>query len=93
MPERRGPSAADIAAASEMSAEDRAEMIRGMVNGLSDRLATDGGPPPDWARLITALGVLGETDRARAIAAEAREVFADDAGALAVIADAEARLP
>ena len=93
MPQRRGPSAADIAAASEMSAEDRAEMIRGMVNGLSERLATDGGPPPDWARLITALGVLGETDRAHAIAAEAREVFADDAGALAVIADAEARLP
>ncbi len=33
-----GPSAADVEAASEMSAEDRQEMIRGMVNGLSDRL-------------------------------------------------------
>lgn len=93
MPSRRGPSREDIAAASEMSAEDRGEMIRGMVNGLSERLASDGGPPSDWARLITALGVLGETDRARAIAAEAREVFAGNGAALGQIAEAEARIP
>ena len=90
-PEIRGPSAADIAAAEDLTAEERQDMIRGMVEGLSDRLATEGGPARDWARLITALGVLGEATRAREIADEARLVFADDAGALGLIADARLR--
>ena len=81
----RGPSAADIEAASEMSEDDRQAMIRNMVNGLSERLAEEGGPPSDWARLITALGVLGEQDRARAIYANAQEVFAGNAEALNAI--------
>lgn len=71
-----GPSEADIAAASEMTAEERDDMIRGMVAGLSDRLATEGGSPEEWARLIGALGVLGETEQAAAIWAEAQGVFA-----------------
>lgn len=83
-----GPSAADVAAASEMSAEDRQQMIRGMVEGLSDRLATEGGPPEDWARLITALGVLGETEQAAAIWDNAQEVFAATPGALDPIRNA-----
>jgi len=84
----RGPSAADIAAASGMSAEDRQGMIRGMVDGLSERLATEGGPPADWARLITALGVLGEKDRAAAIWTEAQQVFAETPDALAPVRSA-----
>lgn len=80
-----GPSAADVAAAAEMSAEDRAAMVESMVEGLASRLATEGGPPEDWARLIGALGVLGQTDRAEAIAAEARVVFADDVEAVDMI--------
>lgn len=92
-PEIRGPSSADVAAAQDMTAEERQEMIRGMVDGLADRLATDGGPPEDWARLIGALGVLGETERARAIADEALQVFADSPEALATIQAAAARLP
>ena len=71
-----GPSAEDIEAAQEMTAEDREEMIRGMVAGLSDRLATEGGTAEEWARLIGAYGVLGETDQARVIWVEAQEVFA-----------------
>lgn len=72
-----GPSASDMAAADAMTDEERQEMIRGMVEGLAARLASDGGTAEEWARLITALGVLGETDRAGAILAEARTVFAD----------------
>ena len=72
-----GPDAAQIEAAAEMTQQERAEMVRGMVDGLSARLATEGGPAPDWARLIRALVVLGETDRAQAIWAEAQQVFAD----------------
>ncbi|MDZ7710941.1 MAG: c-type cytochrome biogenesis protein CcmI [Roseovarius sp.] len=77
-----GPSAADMEAAADMTPEDRAGMIRGMVAGLSERLATEGGPASDWARLITAYGVLGETDKAREIWAEARQTFGGDREAL-----------
>ena len=68
-----------------MSAEDRQQMIRGMVEGLSDRLATTGGTPQEWARLIGALTVLNQTERAQAIYAEAQEVFAEVPEALATI--------
>ncbi len=84
-PAPRGPSAADVAAAQDMTPEERAEMIRGMVRGLSDRLANEGGPPQDWARLINALGVLGDTTQAAAIWAEAQTVFAAAPDALAQI--------
>lgn len=90
-PAPRGPSQADIAAAGAMSADDRQAMIRSMVAGLAERLADEGGPPEDWARLITSLGVLGETDRAAEIAAEAETVFADRPEALELIAAARKR--
>jgi cytochrome c-type biogenesis protein CcmH len=80
-----GPTAEDIEAAQGMSAEDRMAMIRGMVQGLSERLATEGGSAAEWARLIGALGVLGETEQAREILAEARRTFAADAAGLAQI--------
>ena len=83
-----GPSAADIAAPADLSPEQRQDMIRGMVDGLAARLAADGGAAPDWARLINALGNLGEIDRARAILAEARQKFAAEPAALAGIEDA-----
>ncbi|MBY6163481.1 c-type cytochrome biogenesis protein CcmI [Mameliella alba] len=78
----RGPSAADIAAARDMTPEERQEMIRGMVGQLSARLAEEGGPPEDWARLISSLGVLGETERAGAIYNESLTVFAQRPEAL-----------
>ncbi len=72
-----------VGAAADMSEEDRQQMIRGMVERLADRLAEEGGPPEDWARLIAALGVLGETDRARSIWQEAQTRFAEAPAALA----------
>jgi len=86
-----GPSAADMAAAADMSGEDRSAMIRGMVEGLETRLADGGGSPAEWARLIGALGVLGEGDRALAARDAARAAYAGDAAALAEIDDAGAR--
>lgn len=85
-----GPGAADMDAAEDMSPEDRAQMIRGMVQSLSDRLARQGGPAADWARLVTAYAVLGETAQAEAILGEAREVFAgrpEDIAAIEAAAD------
>ncbi|TNC63221.1 c-type cytochrome biogenesis protein CcmI [Rubellimicrobium roseum] len=80
-----GPSDADMAAAQEMDPESREQMIRGMVDGLASRLASEGGPPADWARLITSLAVLGETERAGAILAEARSTFAGNPEAEALL--------
>ena len=91
LPDMKGPSQADVAAAAEMSGADRKAMIEGMVAQLSDRLKTAGGPAEDWAKLIKALGVLGQTDRARANLAIAAETFKDQPDALRLIMDAAAQ--
>ncbi len=59
-----------------MPPEDRQAMIGGMVERLSQRLASQGGSSAELAQLITALGVLGDTARARAVWDEAQNVFA-----------------
>ena len=82
LPETRGPSAADMAAAAELPEEERTARIEGMVQSLAARLATEGGPPEDWARLINAQTVLGDRETAQNILDEARVVFADQAQAL-----------
>ncbi|MDR0808231.1 MAG: c-type cytochrome biogenesis protein CcmI [Gemmobacter sp.] len=78
-----GPDAAALGAAAGMSDEGRKAMIEGMVQQLNDRLAREGGPAADWAKLITSLGVLGQPERARAIWAEAQGRFAGHAEDLA----------
>ncbi len=85
---QRGPSAEDMAAAAEMDPEARAAMIEGMVASLESRLATGGGTAEEWARLILAKSVLGETAQAQAILTEAREVFVSRAEDLARIEQA-----
>ena len=70
-----GPSAEDMAAAGEMSPEDRQQMIEGMVAQLSDRLAVDGGAVEDWNKLIRSLAVLERKDEAQEIYDEARAKF------------------
>lgn len=84
-PALAGPDADAVEAASEMSAEERQDMIGNMVAQLSERLATEGGSAQEWAQLIGAIGVLGDTERARAIWGEAQTVFAADADGLAMI--------
>ena len=75
-----GPTAGDIAAASEMTDSEQTEMIRNMVAGLASRLANEGGNAAEWARLIGAYGVLGEAESAAEIWAEAQELFGEDEG-------------
>jgi cytochrome c-type biogenesis protein CcmH len=72
-----GPSAADVAAAERLPDGDRAEMIRGMVQRLSDRLHTDGNDVDGWMRLVRAYAVLGDRDKAKGAAADARRALAD----------------
>lgn len=86
-----GPSEEDMRAAGEMSAEDRAEMISGMVSRLRERLEREGGSAEDWARLIRALSVVGDVEGARRALTEAETALAGDAAGLSLVrAEAEA---
>ena len=87
-PAAPGPSPEEMEAVAGMDPEAQAEMIRGMVDSLSERLATEGGPPADWARLVTSLAVLGDTEQAAAVLAEARGAFAGSAEAEALLDEA-----
>ncbi len=80
-----GPDADALAAAEDMTPEQRRAMVQGMVQGLENRLATQGGTPEEWARLIGSLAVLEDRDRAGAILAEARSRFASTPEALATV--------
>jgi cytochrome c-type biogenesis protein CcmH len=80
-----GPDADALAAAEDLSPEDRARMIQDMVDRLQQRLATEGGSPEEWARLIAALAMLDQRDQATAILTEARQRFGGAPDALAPI--------
>jgi cytochrome c-type biogenesis protein CcmH len=71
-----GPSAGDVAAADNMSDPQRSELIRGMVQRLADRLHADGGDVDGWLRLVRAYTVLGDRDKAKGAAADARHALA-----------------
>jgi cytochrome c-type biogenesis protein CcmH len=73
-----GPSEDQIAASSELGADQRNAMIRGMVERLSQRLARDGSDPEGWLRLVRSYMVLGEPGKARAAATDARRALAGD---------------
>jgi cytochrome c-type biogenesis protein CcmH len=73
-----GPSAADIAAAEQLSPEQRLEMARGMVQRLAERLTRDGNDVDGWLQLVRAYTVLGERDNARAAAGDARRALGAD---------------
>jgi len=77
VPQAQGPSDADVAAAASMGDEQRVEMIRGMVGRLSDRLHAQGGDIEGWLRLVRAYAVLGDRDKAKDAAADARHALAD----------------
>jgi cytochrome c-type biogenesis protein CcmH len=72
-----GPTAEDMAAAQDMTPEERQEMIRGMVEGLAARLEEDPSDFDGWMRLIRSRMVLGETEAAQAALDNAAGHFAD----------------
>jgi len=59
-----GPSAADMEAAAQMSAADRSQMIRTMVERLAERLKDNPNDLEGWQRLAQSYRVLGETEKA-----------------------------
>jgi cytochrome c-type biogenesis protein CcmH len=84
-----GPSEEDMAAAAQMSPEQRQQFIEGMVGRLAARMKADPENLEGWIKLANAYGVLGQQDEARAAWAEAAkraparlDVQLDYAGAL-----------
>jgi cytochrome c-type biogenesis protein CcmH len=73
-----GPTAQDVAAAGQMSPEERTAMVRGMVERLAQKLDHDGSDVDSWLRLLRAYSVLGDRDKARAAAANARRALGSD---------------
>ena len=83
-----GPSDEDVKNAQEMKPEDRMAMIRGMVDGLAEKLKDDPNNPDGWIQLIRSRLVLNEPDKARAALGRAMEAFADKPDTKARIVDA-----
>jgi cytochrome c-type biogenesis protein CcmH len=73
--------AAEIGLARTLPADQQQAMIRGMVNGLADRLEARPRDEAGWLRLIHSRLVLGEEGAAREALARALAVFADDVSA------------
>jgi cytochrome c-type biogenesis protein CcmH len=82
-----GPSAGDVAAADTMDPAQRNEMIRGMVQRLDDRLHSDGSDVEGWLRLVRAYTVLGDRDKAKGAAADAKHALASNPDAVKQIDD------
>lgn len=73
----RGPSAEDVAAAQEMSPEDRAAFIQSMVQGLADRLTDEPDDLDGWLQLGRAYSVLGNAEGAKDAYKNAAALSAD----------------
>jgi len=78
VPEQPGPTANEMAAAGELSPEQRSEMVQGMVQRLAARLERDGSDVEGWLRLVRAYTVLGQRQEAQSAAAAARRALAAD---------------
>lgn len=74
---QRGPTEQDVRDAQTMGEGDRQAMIEGMVDGLAQRLEDDPSDPAQWAQLIRARQVLGQSEQAAADVAQIRTVFKD----------------
>jgi len=82
LPVAPGPGAEDIAAANQMSAEDRQAMIANMVAGLDSRLRENGGSVQEWLRLANAYLVMNKGQERDDVIARARKALGDDPDAL-----------
>lgn len=76
-----------LAAIDEMTEEQQAAMIEGMVGGLAARLEAAPDDVDGWLRLANAYQVLGRTEEANGALGRAIEYAPDDAAILSQIAD------
>ncbi|OCW55780.1 c-type cytochrome biogenesis protein CcmI [Hoeflea olei] len=71
----RNPTAADIAAAQNMSAEDRQAMIGSMIESLAAKLAENPNNIDGWLRLVRSYMVSGDREKAQEALDRAFAVF------------------
>ena len=83
-----GPSSDDVAAAAQLTPEQRNEMIRGMVDRLAARLKETPDDLQGWLRLGRAYEVLKEPERAADAYAQAATLKPEDPAILARELDA-----
>lgn len=86
--EGKGPSRADVNAAAEMSEQDRASMIAGMVDGLARRLAQSPKDKAGWVELMRARVVLKQPDTAVQDLQSAKQAFSGEPEVLARLTEA-----
>jgi cytochrome c-type biogenesis protein CcmH len=67
----------DVAVAANMPPAERDRMVRAMVDRLAARLQDDGSDVDGWLRLMRAHLVLGDRDKARAAADDAKRALKD----------------
>ena len=77
----RGPAREDVEAAAGMSAGDRAEMIRGMVARLAERLEENPEDVQGWIMLARSYRVLDQPEKAREALRRARTAAQERASA------------
>ncbi len=80
-----GPTATDLAAAANLAPEAREAALGEATQALMSKMAGMGGTAEEWARLIRALKLLGDEQRAAAVWEEAQQVFAERPVDLAMI--------
>jgi cytochrome c-type biogenesis protein CcmH len=81
-PAETGPTAADVAAAEQVSPAGRQAMIESMVQGLADRLAKEGNDLSGWLKLVRAYAVLDRNDDALQALERAKTQFSGKPQAL-----------
>ncbi len=73
----KGPSAEQIRAAEAMSAEERAQMILSMVEGLAAKLKDNPEDAEGWVSLLRARKVLGQDRQIKKDITRMKEAFKD----------------
>jgi cytochrome c-type biogenesis protein CcmH len=77
-PRDKGPGPEDVQRAEAMLPAERSNMIRGMVEGLANRLEQSPRDADGWIKLIRSRLVLGEDELAKQALTRGLAVFADD---------------
>lgn len=82
-----GPTAADVAAAGELSPEDRQAMILGMLEKLHTRLMENPDDPAGWVKLIKSRLVMNDAAGAEAAYTEAKAALAAMPDKLSIVTE------
>jgi len=81
----KGPSVEQIEDSKNMDPSDRSAMIKQMVEGLAERLRSNGGSVDEWKKLVRSYAVLGDKEATARAIDDARKDMGSDAQAIAAI--------